>query len=137
MMGAAWIVYLKELQDALRDRRTLLMVLLSSVAIGPLVLVAVSQLVGSIEKRAEAREIVVVGLEHAPGLRNFFERQTYTVATPPTAGRSCATASWASRCWWSPGFQAEVRGQAPVLNWCPARQPACPGAAGLRRRAPG
>ena len=34
-MKAAWIVYRKELLDALRDRRTLLMVLLSSVAIGP------------------------------------------------------------------------------------------------------
>ena len=54
MMAAAWTVYLKELVDALRDRRTLLVVLLSSVAIGPAVLVLVSQLVGGIEKRAEA-----------------------------------------------------------------------------------
>ena len=38
MSGAAWVVYLKELKDALRDRRTLLAMLLSSVAIGPLVL---------------------------------------------------------------------------------------------------
>ncbi len=82
-MGAAGVVYLKELKDALRDRRTLLMVLLSSVAIGPLVLVAISQLVAGIEKRAEAREIVAVGLEHAPGLRNFFERQTYSVTAAP------------------------------------------------------
>lgn len=82
-MGAAGVVYLKELKDALRDRRTLLMVLLSSVAIGPLVLVAISQLVAGIEKRAEAREIVAVGIEHAPGLRNFIERQTYTVKAAP------------------------------------------------------
>lgn len=83
MAGAAWIVYLKELKDALRDRRTLLTVLLSSVAIGPLVLVAVSQLVAGIEKRAEAREVVAVGIEHAPGLRNFIERQTYTLRSAP------------------------------------------------------
>jgi len=78
-VSAAWVVYLKELLDALRDRRTLLMVLLSSVAVGPLVLVMVSTLVTGIEKRAEAREVVVQGLQHAPTLRNFLERQTYTV----------------------------------------------------------
>ena len=78
-MKAAWVVYLKELLDALRDRRTLFMVLLSSVAVGPLVLVMVSTLVAGIEKRAEARELVVHGLQHAPTLHNFLLRQTYTV----------------------------------------------------------
>ncbi|CAD5373396.1 ABC transporter permease [Rubrivivax sp. A210] len=82
-MKAAWIVYRKELLDALRDRRTLLMVLLSSVAMGPLVLVLVSQLVAGVEKRAEARTVVVHGMEHAPTLRNFIERQTYAVAAAP------------------------------------------------------
>ena len=83
MMAAAWTVYLKELVDALRDRRTLLVVLLSSVAIGPAVLVLVSQLVAGIEQRAEARVVVVHGIEHAPTLRNFLERQTYTVREAP------------------------------------------------------
>lgn len=83
MMAAAWTVYLKELVDALRDRRTLLVVLLSSVAIGPAVLVLISQLVAGIEKRAEAREVVVHGIEHAPTLRNYLERQTYTVRKAP------------------------------------------------------
>jgi sodium transport system permease protein len=71
MMAAAWVVYRKELLDALRDRRTLLMVLLSSVAMGPLVLVLLSSLVADIEKRAEAREVVVHGIEHAGALRNY------------------------------------------------------------------
>ncbi|MDP3222517.1 MAG: ABC transporter permease subunit, partial [Rubrivivax sp.] len=83
MIAAAWSVYLKELVDALRDRRTLVMVLLSSVAIGPLVLVLISNLVAGIEKRAEARELVVQGIEHAPTLHNFLQRQTYTVRTAP------------------------------------------------------
>jgi sodium transport system permease protein len=83
MIGAAWTVYLKELVDALRDRRTLLVVLLSSVAIGPAVLVLISQLVAGVEKRAEAREVVVHGIEHAPTLRNYLERQTYTVREAP------------------------------------------------------
>lgn len=83
MMRAAWIVYVKELRDALRDRRTLLVVLLSSVAIGPLVLVLISALVSGMEQRAEARELMVVGIEHAPSLRNYFERQTYSVKDAP------------------------------------------------------
>jgi len=82
-MAAAWIVYVKELTDALRDRRTLLMVLLSSVAIGPLVLVLVSTLVAGMEKRAEARVVVAQGMAHAPSLRNYLERQTYTVQDAP------------------------------------------------------
>jgi sodium transport system permease protein len=80
---ASLVVFRKELLDALRDRRTLLVVLLSSVAMGPLVLVLISTLVSGIEKRAEAREVVAVGMEHAPTLRNFIERQTYTVTVAP------------------------------------------------------
>ena len=58
----AWTVYRKEIIDALRDRRTLLTVLMSSVLMGPLVLVAISALVASLESRAELREVVVVGM---------------------------------------------------------------------------
>jgi sodium transport system permease protein len=83
MSSEAWIVYRKELTDALRDRRTLLTVLLSSVAIGPLVLVLVSILVARIEQRAEERTLVVQGIERAPTLRNFIERQTYTIRPAP------------------------------------------------------
>ena len=79
----ALTVYRKEIIDALRDRRTLLTVLISSVLMGPLVLVAVSMLVASLESRAELREVVVDGIEHAPTLKNFFERQTYTVKAAP------------------------------------------------------
>ena len=83
MMRDAWLVYAKELTDALRDRRTLLMVLLSSVAIGPLVLMLVSSMVAGMEQRAEAREIMVQGLEHAPSLRNYLQRQTYSLLEAP------------------------------------------------------
>ena len=76
-------VFRKEISDALRDRRTLLTVLVSSVLLGPLVLVAISALVASLESRAEARQVVVAGIEHAPSLKNWFERQTYTVKTAP------------------------------------------------------
>lgn len=83
MMRAAWTVFRKELVDALRDRRTLMTVLISSVAMGPLVLVLVSSLVSGIERQAEAREVVAHGIEHAPTLRNYLERQTYTIRPAP------------------------------------------------------
>lgn len=79
----AWQVFAKELLDALRDRRTLAVVLVSSVLMGPLLLLALSGLIASLEAKAELREVVVVGIEHAPSLKNFFERQTWVVRTAP------------------------------------------------------
>jgi len=79
----ALVVFRKELIDALRDRRTLFMVLLSSVAIGPIVLIALSALVAGIEKRAEERTLLVQGLEHAPTLLNYLQRQTYRIEKAP------------------------------------------------------
>ena len=73
----------KELVDALRDRRTLFMVLVSSVLLGPLVLLAISFLVASLESQAEQREVYVAGLADAPSLRNYLERQTFTVKEAP------------------------------------------------------
>jgi sodium transport system permease protein len=83
MTRAAWQVFLKELRDALRDRRTLLMVVLSSVAIGPLMLVALSALVADMETRAEARELVAQGMDAAPTLRNYIERQGWVIQAAP------------------------------------------------------
>lgn len=82
-MRLAWIVFVKELTDALRDRRTLLMVVLSSVAIGPVILVALSALIAGMEQRAEARVVYAVGMAQAPTLRNHLERQGYTLKEAP------------------------------------------------------
>ena len=82
-LRAALTVYRKEVIDALRDRRTLIVVLMSSVMLGPLVLIALSAFIASFDARAEKREVVVSHMERAPSLRNYFERQTYTVKTAP------------------------------------------------------
>jgi sodium transport system permease protein len=119
MMASAWTVYCKELVDALRDRRTLLMVLLSSVAMGPLVLVLVSTLVTGIEKRAEAREVVVYGMQHAPTLRNYFERQTYTVREAPANYEQLLRDSKLGDpvLVITPNFEAELaRGEVPLVE---------------------
>ena len=119
MIRDAWTVFRKELVDALRDRRTLIIVLLSSVAIGPLVLFLISTLVSNIEKRAEAREIVVQGQEHGPTLVNYLQRQTYTLKPAP--------ADWEQQLQDSklgdpvlvipPNFEADLaRGEAPIIE---------------------
>lgn len=117
--AAAWRVYLKEWVDALRDRRTLLTVLLSSVAMGPFVLVLVSSLVGGFEKRAEARIVLVAGGEHAPTLMNYIARQTYAVRAAPPDYEAQLRASRLG----DPvlvvasGFEAKLRsGQAPLVE---------------------
>ena len=81
--SAIMTVYRKEIVDALRDRRTLLMVLISAVLLGPAVLIAVSSLVASLEVSAEKREVYVAGIDRAPTLKNFLERQTYIVKPAP------------------------------------------------------
>ncbi len=119
MSRAALTVYLKELTDALRDRRTLSVVFLSSVAIGPLVLLLVSSLVAGIEKRAEARVIVVQGMEQAPSLRNYLERQTYTVTVAPADFERQLTENRLGDpvLLVSPTFEAELAGgQAPLVE---------------------
>ena len=82
-MKQALIVFAKELSDALRDRRTLLRLLVPAVLMGPLLLTALSGLIASLEERADKREVLAVGMEAAPTLQNFIERQTYTIKPAP------------------------------------------------------
>lgn len=82
-LARAAVVFRKEIVDALRDRRTLLVVLLSSVLLGPLVMVAISGLVATLETQAEQREIYLDAPANAPTLVNFLQRQTVVVKTAP------------------------------------------------------
>lgn len=119
LLGSAITVFRKEIVDALRDRRTLMVVLMSSVLLGPLVLVALSAFIAGFEARAEKREVYVVGIERAPSLKNFFERQTYTVKVAPADFEQQLRKSKLG----DPvvvvpeGFEADVlRGEAPVIE---------------------
>lgn len=77
------VVLSKELIDGLRDRRTLLRLMIPAVLMGPLLLLAISGLISSLEERADKREVMVAGIDNAPTLRNYLERQTYTVKNAP------------------------------------------------------
>lgn len=112
-------VYLKELRDALRDRRTLITVFASSVLIGPLVLLAISGLVASLEASAEQRVVVVANLDRAPTLKNFIERQSFVVKrAPPDYEARLRDASLADAVVVVPAdFEAALlRGDAPIVE---------------------
>lgn len=123
-MSAAWyraaaVVLRKELIDALRDRRTLLTVLLSAVAVGPLALVLISTLVSDLERRAEAREVWARGIEHAPTLANFFARQTWVVREAPADHEQALRDNRLGDAVLvvAPGFEAALaRGEAPTVE---------------------
>ena len=81
---AQWVaVFLKELRDAWRDRRTLRTVLLLSLVQGPIVLLLISTLASEKENRIDKREIYSQGMQYAPGLQNFIERQAYAIKAVP------------------------------------------------------
>ncbi len=84
-LRTAAVVFTKEWRDALRDRRTLLAVVLSSVAIGPLMLAVLSLLAGTLEERAQSREVIVAGIGNGPTLVNYLQRQALDVSAAPEA----------------------------------------------------
>ena len=79
----AWIVFRKELADALRDRRTWMVVLVSSILAGPLSLLLLSKFVASVEENVARREVFLAGATAAPTLANFIERAGGTVKEAP------------------------------------------------------
>ena len=57
LLRSFWIVLRKEVVDALRDRRTLLRLAIPAVLMGPLLLLALSGLISSLEGQADKREV--------------------------------------------------------------------------------
>ena len=137
MNGAPGVVFVKELRDALRDRRTLMAVVLSSVLMGPLRAVRTCQRWWPAASSAPSRaRCWWRGMEHAPSLRNFFERKTLGAPSPrrPTTSSRCVKRRLGEAVLVvPPGFEAELaRGDKPVLelvNRAPTRAPlsACSG----------
>ena len=82
MWATVLTVCKKELTDHLRDRRTAAMIFFLSIAMGPLLLIGLTQFIASVEKKAEAREVFVQGKENSPEIANFFARQDVTIKEP-------------------------------------------------------
>lgn len=82
-MNAIFYIFKKEVIDAMRDRRTLMMVLISSLLILPIMLLAISELTEQIESQQEKRLVLAVNLQQAPGLENYILRQGYQIERAP------------------------------------------------------
>jgi sodium transport system permease protein len=77
------VIWLKELKDALRDRKTLLSMLAPAILMGPLFLVGLSFVFAQQEKSAEQRVVYVLNAKEGASVLNFFERQSFQIKTPP------------------------------------------------------
>ena len=83
MRPALATVFAKELRDALRDRRTALMLLFASILSGPLTLVLMAQFVSGLEQRASTLKVRIAGQQHAPALVNFLQRADVEIEAAP------------------------------------------------------
>jgi sodium transport system permease protein len=83
-MNAAFVIFRKELIDALRDRRTWIVVLVSSLLAGPVSLLLIASFVSSAEESAARREVFVANADAAPMLINFLQRNGAQVRDAPT-----------------------------------------------------
>jgi sodium transport system permease protein len=83
MSSAILTVFLKELKDSLRDRRTALMVFVASILTGPVTLVLVAQFVSGLEEKAATLKVRIVGQQYAPALVNFLQRNDVDIETAP------------------------------------------------------
>jgi len=81
-------IYWKELRDALRDRRTALMILVASIVTGPVTLVLAAQFISGLEEKASTLRVRLVGQEHAPALVNFLQRNDVQIEDAPEDYRS-------------------------------------------------
>lgn len=81
--ATARVVWWKELIDTIRDRRTWMVVLVTSMVAGPLSLFLIATMVSDIESTLAKREVVIEGRANAPGLVNFLQRAGATLRDAP------------------------------------------------------
>jgi len=82
-MRATISILRKELKDALRDRRTLMTALFSSLLGVPLMLLVFSTVLSQVESQEDKRTVYAVGMQFAPELENFILRQGYQIRQAP------------------------------------------------------
>lgn len=83
MRRALRTVYLKEIKDALRDRRTAFMILVASILTGPVTLVLAAHFISGLEEKAATLKVRIAGQQHAPALVNFLQRNDVEIEEAP------------------------------------------------------
>ncbi len=82
-MNTAWIVFGKELRDAVRDRRSWIVALTISLLSGPVVFILISNFVSGVQEKVAQREVLLAHPEYAPTLVNYLQRAGATVSSAP------------------------------------------------------
>jgi sodium transport system permease protein len=82
-LGRVAVIVRKELVDILRDRRTMLVTLVTAIAAGPLILLLLFNLVAGQAEKAQDLKLPAGGLDHAPALAAFLVRQQVTLLPLP------------------------------------------------------
>jgi sodium transport system permease protein len=73
----------KEILDSARDRRTLLVSLLTAVAAGPIFLILIFNLIAKQADRARDLNLPAIGLSNAPALQAYLARNQVTLSEAP------------------------------------------------------
>jgi sodium transport system permease protein len=73
----------KEIVDASRDRRTVLMTVVSAALAGPIFLMLIFSLIASQAEKSRTLTLAVVGAERAPALVDYLSRQQVTISPAP------------------------------------------------------
>jgi sodium transport system permease protein len=82
-MTGAWTVFVKELRDAVRDRRSWIIALTLSMLAGPVVFVVMSNFISGLEERVAEREVLLAAPERAPTLVGYLQRAGARVTPAP------------------------------------------------------
>jgi sodium transport system permease protein len=83
MRKAFVVVFLKELRDALRDRRTAIMILVASILTGPLTLMLMAQFISGLEEKESTLKVRIHGKENGAALVNFLQRNDVEIEAAP------------------------------------------------------
>ncbi|WP_227978071.1 ABC transporter permease [Arenimonas daejeonensis] len=84
-MNAAWTVFLKEVTENLRDRKTVVNALVMGPLLGPIFFAIMMGFIitKQLDSAEKPLELPVVGAEHAPNLVAWLERQSVVVKPAP------------------------------------------------------
>ena len=111
MSGATRILTVagKEVLDTIRDRRAMLVTLLTAIAAGPVFLALIFNMTASQADKARELKLPVVGQENAPALIAFLERSQVVIQTAPADYEAkIRVGELDVALWIDPAFEADV-----------------------------
>jgi sodium transport system permease protein len=112
--GRALTVAAKEVVDTARDRRTILVTLLTAIAAGPVFLVIIFNMTANQADKGRELKLPVAGREYAPALIAFLEREQVVIQTAPADYEARIRAGDLDVALWiDPAFETDVAAGKP------------------------